>query len=90
MSQGIPKELGHNSGGKEGSTNERLESFYQRVERLEDEKAALAEDIKEVFGEAKSEGWDVKIMRQVLKERKKSKEERAEQMSLFDVYWVAP
>jgi uncharacterized protein (UPF0335 family) len=69
-----------------GIAGERLKSFIERVERLEEEKRALAEDIKEVYAEAKGVGFDVKIMRQIVKIRKMDQDELDEQESLLDVY----
>jgi uncharacterized protein (UPF0335 family) len=64
----------------------KLKSFVERIERLEGEKAELAEDIREVYGEAKSEGFDTKIMRQVIRLRKLEIQERREQDELIDTY----
>jgi len=64
----------------------KLKSFVERIERLEGEKAELAEDIREVYGEAKSEGFDTKIMRQVIRLRKLEVQERREQDELIDTY----
>jgi len=69
-----------------GIASERLKSFIERVERLEEEKRALAEDIKEVYAEAKGVGFDVKIMRQIVKIRKMDQDELDEQETLLDVY----
>jgi uncharacterized protein (UPF0335 family) len=69
-----------------GIAGERLKSFIERVERLEEEKRALAEDIKEVYAEAKGVGFDVKIMRQIIKIRKMDQDELDEQETLLDVY----
>ena len=69
-----------------GITADQLRSYIERVERLEEEKAALAADIKDVFAEAKGNGFDVKIMRQVIRIRKMDKNERDEQESLLDLY----
>ena len=69
-----------------GVAGERLKSFIERVERLEEEKRALAEDIKEVYAEAKGVGFDVKIMRQIVKIRKMDQDELDEQETLLDVY----
>lgn len=68
---------------------DRLRSFVEPVERLEEDKAAVMNDIKEVYAEAKGEGYDVKTLRQVVKERKKDRAERQEQLSMFDLYWGA-
>ena len=65
---------------------EQLRSFVERIERLEDEKAALAADIREVYAEAKGNGFDTKIMRQVVRLRKMDNAEREEQEELLDLY----
>jgi uncharacterized protein (UPF0335 family) len=72
-----------------GIAGERLKSFIERVERLEEEKRALAEDIKEVFAEAKGVGFDVKIMRQIIKIRKMDEDDLDEQEALLDTYMRA-
>ncbi|MBL8688257.1 MAG: DUF2312 domain-containing protein [Rhodospirillaceae bacterium] len=69
-----------------GISGERLKSFIERIERLEEEKAALAADIKDVFAEAKGNGFDTKIMRQILKIRKMDKDDVDEQETLLDLY----
>jgi uncharacterized protein (UPF0335 family) len=69
-----------------GIAGDRLKSFIERIERLEEEKRALSEDIKEVFAEAKGTGFDTKIMRQILKIRKMDKDELDEQEAMLDVY----
>jgi uncharacterized protein (UPF0335 family) len=75
----------------EGTTvaGQRLKSFIERIERLEEEKNALSDDIKEVFAEAKGVGFDVKIMRKLLRLRKMDQEKRAEEQSLLETYAVA-
>ena len=69
-----------------GIAADRLRSFIERIERLEEEKAALAADIREVFAEAKGTGFDTKVMRQVLKLRKMEEDDRQEQEHLLDLY----
>jgi uncharacterized protein (UPF0335 family) len=69
-----------------GVAGDRLKSFIERIERLEEEKKALAEDIKEVFSEAKSVGFDVKIMRQLIRIRRMDEDDRDEQEALLDTY----
>src|ERR1700738_4339984 len=69
-----------------GIAGDRLKSFIERIERLEEEKRALAEDIKEVYAEAKGTGFDTKIMRQLIKIRKMDKDDLDEQETLLDVY----
>ena len=68
---------------------DRLRSFIERVERLEEDKAAIMEDMKQVFAEAKGEGYDVKTMRQVIKIRKMDRADRQEQEALLDLYLSA-
>jgi uncharacterized protein (UPF0335 family) len=69
-----------------GIAGEQLRSFVERIERLEEEKRALGEDIKEVYAEAKGTGFEPKIMRQLIKIRKMDKDEHDEQESLLDLY----
>lgn len=66
-----------------------LKSVIERIERLEEEKAALAGDIRDIFAEAKANGFDTKVLRQVLKIRKMEKAEREEQEAVLDVYLQA-
>lgn len=69
-----------------GIAGDRLRSFIERIERLEEEKRTLAEDIKEVFAEAKGSGFDTKIMRQIIKIRRMDKDDLDEQETLLDIY----
>jgi uncharacterized protein (UPF0335 family) len=78
----VTAEPGHNS----GASNERLRSIIQRIERLEEDKAAVATDIREVYAEAKGTGFDSKVIRAVVKARKIELEKRREQLELFDLY----
>lgn len=73
-------------GNAQGVAADRLRSFIERIERLEEEKSAIADDIREVYSEAKSSGFDTKIMRQLVRLRKMDAQERAEQEQLLDVY----
>lgn len=66
-----------------------LKAFVERIERLEEEKEALTTDVREVYAEAKSNGYDPKIMRMVIKLRKMDRDERAEQEALLDTYLAA-
>lgn len=68
---------------------ERLRSFIERVERLEEEKAVIAGDIKEVYAEAKGEGYEVKVLRQIVRLRKMDRAQRQEQEALLDLYLSA-
>ena len=69
-----------------GITAGQLRSYIERVERLEEEKAEIAANVREVFAEAKANGFDTKVMRQVIKLRKMEPQDRAEQESLLDLY----
>ena len=69
-----------------GIAGERLRSLIERIERLEEEKGALTADIREVYAEAKATGFDVKIMRQVIRLRKMDRHDREEQEHLLDLY----
>ena len=71
---------------KAGFAKDHLKSFIERIERLEEEKAALAADIREVYSEAKGTGFDTKIMRQVVRLRKLDTADRQEQDALLDMY----
>ncbi len=66
-----------------------LKNLVERVERLEEEKSKISEHISEVYGEAKSAGFDVKIMKQIVKMRKLDSQEIQEQEELLDIYRVA-
>ncbi len=66
-----------------------LRALIQRIERLEEEKAGLAADIREVYAEAKANGFEPKIMRQVIKLRKMERADRQEQEALLDLYMHA-
>ena len=67
----------------------RLKSFVERVERLEEDKAAVGADLKGVFDEAKGEGFDVKILRKVIRLRKQDKVKRDEEEALTELYMQA-
>ncbi|MBS1020097.1 DUF2312 domain-containing protein [Gluconobacter cerinus] len=69
-----------------GIVADRLRSIIERVERLEEERKALAGDIKDIFSEAKSAGFDVKIIKQILKLRKMEPAQVEEQETLLDIY----
>ena len=69
-----------------GIAADRLRSLIERIERLEEEKKALSSDIRDIFAEAKSAGFDVKIMRAIIKLRKMNAADRDEQEFLLDTY----
>ena len=66
-----------------------LKSIVERIERLEEEKKVIAADIKEVYAEAKGNGYDIKILRKVISLRKKEMGERMEEEAMLDVYLSA-
>ena len=72
-----------------GIARDQLKSVIERIERLEEEKQAIADDIKEVYAEAKGNGFDTKIIRTVIRIRKQDTAERQEQEALLDVYLAA-
>lgn len=74
---------------KPNFAKDQLKSIVERVERLEEEKAALGGDIKEVYAEAKGHGFDTKIVRQVVRLRKMDTTEREERDALLDLYMSA-
>lgn len=69
-----------------GIAHDQLKSVVERIEKLEEEKAAIADDIKEVYAEAKANGFDTKILRTVIRLRKQDSNERQEQEALLDLY----
>lgn len=89
--------IGHNSRKKsdeETSSGQtvagaQLKAFIERIERLEEEKQSIADDIKDVYAEAKGNGFDTKTMRQIIKLRKKDKAEREEEEAMLDLYLSA-
>jgi uncharacterized protein (UPF0335 family) len=81
--------LEYNMADVGGIAGERLRAFVERVERLEEEKAALAADIKEVYAEAKGVGFDIKILRKIISLRKLDRSDRLEQEELLDIYMRA-
>lgn len=77
-------EIGHNSIAKD-----QLKSIIERVERLEEDKAAIGCDIKDVYAEAKGNGYDVKALRRIVSLRKQDPDKRAEQEAILDTYMHA-
>ena len=73
-------------GGVAGS---QLKSIVERIEKLEEEKKAIADDIKEVYGEAKALGYDTKVLRKVVTLRKQDRNERIEMEQVLDLYLAA-
>jgi uncharacterized protein (UPF0335 family) len=71
------------------ATDDRLRLLIERVERLEEEKKGIADDIRDVYGEAKAVGYDAKIMRQIVRLRKMKPDDRAEMEMVLDTYKAA-
>jgi uncharacterized protein (UPF0335 family) len=76
-------EAGHNA------ADDRLRLLIERIERLEEEKTGIADDIKDVYLEAKAVGYDAKIMRMVVKLRKMKPDDRREQEAILETYKIA-
>jgi uncharacterized protein (UPF0335 family) len=80
----MPEE-GHNS----RATDDRLRLLIERIERLEEEKRGIADDIRDVYAEAKAVGYDSKAMREVIRLRRMNPDDRAERDAIIDVYRCA-
>jgi uncharacterized protein (UPF0335 family) len=72
-----------------GTAQTQLKSIIERVERLEQEKSEIAEQIKEVFAEAKGNGFDVKVLRKIVRIRKQDRAKRMEEEAILDLYLSA-
>jgi len=72
--------------GQSTIAREQLRALVERIERLEEEKKSIAEDIRDVYGEAKGNGYDVKVLREVIKLRKQESHERQEHEAVLDLY----
>lgn len=70
-------------------SDDRLRLLIERIERLEEEKKGIADDIRDVYGEAKATGYDVKIMRQIVRLRKMKPNDRSEQETILETYKAA-
>lgn len=73
----------------QGIAAAQLKSIVERIERLEEEKKAIADDIKDVYAEAKANGFDTKILRAIIRLRKQDPAEREEQEAILDLYKAA-
>lgn len=76
---------GHNS-GDDPIAGDQLRSIVERIEKLEEEKKTFADDIKEVYAEAKGNGYDTKVLRKLIARRKRDKNELAEEEAILDLY----
>lgn len=72
-----------------GVARDQLRAFIERIERLEEEKKTIADDIKEVYGEAKGRGYDTKVIRKLVSMRKQDANERAEMDAILELYLQA-
>lgn len=68
------------------ASDEQLRLFVERIERLEEEKKGMADDVRDVYSEAKGQGYDTKIMRQIVRLRKMSQQDRQEMETILDLY----
>lgn len=68
---------------------DQLRSFVERIERLEEERKTIADDIADVYREAHGNGFDKKALKRVVSERRKDESDRAEADAVFDLYWTA-
>jgi uncharacterized protein (UPF0335 family) len=73
----------------ESVAQDQLRAFIERIERMEEEKANISADIKEIYAEAKGNGFDTKIIRQIIRIRKQDANERQEQEALLELYMAA-
>jgi uncharacterized protein (UPF0335 family) len=73
----------------ESVAQDQLRAFIERIERMEEEKKAIADDIKEIYAEAKGNGFDTKVLRQIVRIRKQDHAERLEQEALLELYMTA-
>ncbi len=89
MADGAANIVTGTAGGATTVAAERLRSFLERVERLDEEKTTIAGDIKEVFAEAKGEGYDTKTLRKIIRLRKMDKAKRDEEEALLELYIAA-
>jgi uncharacterized protein (UPF0335 family) len=75
--------------GANSVAGDQLRTFIERIERLEDEKSTLGLDIREVYSEAKGSGFDTRVIRRIIRERKKDAAARAEEEAVFETYCSA-
>lgn len=68
------------------TSGKQLKAFIERIERMDEERAAIVQDIKEIYAEAKGNGYDTKILRMIVRRRKQDANERAEQEAMLELY----
>ncbi len=73
----------------EGVAQDQLKSIIERIERLEEEKKTISDDIKDVYGEAKANGFDTKVLRKIVALRKRDRDERREEEAILELYMQA-
>ena len=81
--------IGHNSEAVTQFSKDQLRSIIERIERLEEEKKTISDDIKDVYAEAKGNGYDVKALRTIVRMRKQDPNDRAEQETILETYMHA-
>ena len=81
--------IGHNSEAVTQFSKDQLRSIIERVERLEEEKKTISDDIKDVYAEAKGNGYDVKALRTIVRMRKQDPNDRTEQETILETYMHA-
>jgi len=74
---------------EESVAQDQLRAFIERIERMEEEKAAIADDIKEIYAEAKGNGFDTKVIREIVRIRKQDANERQEHEAILELYMAA-
>jgi uncharacterized protein (UPF0335 family) len=78
-----------NTVNSDSVAQDQLRAFIERIERMEEEKKAISDDIKEIYAEAKGNGFDTKVLRQIVRIRKQDHAERMEQEALLELYLAA-
>jgi uncharacterized protein (UPF0335 family) len=81
--------IGHNSEAVTQFSKDQLKSIIERIERMEEEKSVIASDIRDIYAEAKGNGYDVKALRTIVRMRKQDPNERAEAETLLETYMHA-
>lgn len=81
--------LEHDNSRNEGVAQDQLRAFIERIERMKDEQDAIAADIKEIYAEAKGNGFDTKIIREIVRLRKQDASERQEHAAILELYMSA-